>query len=205
MSLGRKLQVVTQTGAMVLFVVLLFTGRVQLWMGIFLGSAVLTLLFGRFYCGWLCPINTVMKLITEIKTRLKLKSFAVPETLKKPVFRYGMLAAFLLCFVMTAVGGRKLPVLPVLFACGVLLTVFFPEILWHRYLCPYGTILSLPGAKAIKHLRIDEKRCAECGVCQKVCPGGAIAENGGYSITKGLCLTGLECVYHCPEQAIRYQ
>lgn len=107
MSLGRKLQVVTQTGAMVLFVVLLFTGRVQLWMGIFLGSAVLTLLFGRFYCGWLCPINTVMKLITEIKTRLKLKSFAVPETLKKPVFRYGMLAAFLLCFVMTAVGGEN--------------------------------------------------------------------------------------------------
>lgn len=205
MSRTRKLQIVTQISALALFIVLLFTGRVRLWMGIFWGSTIMTLLFGRFYCGWICPINTVMKLITRVKTRLKLKSFAVPEILKKPVFRYGMLVVFLLGFVMTMVSGRKLPVLPILFACGMSLTVFFPEILWHRYLCPYGTIFSLPGAKAKKRLRIDRESCADCGICQKVCPGGAITKTDVYSITKGLCLTGLECVYQCPKQAIRYQ
>src|SRR5690606_25073131 len=131
--------------ALISFILLLLTGRIQAWTGILLVSAVLALFFGRIHCGWICPINTVMRLVTRIKTRFKLKNFAVPEPLKKPVFRYGMLAAFLLTFLLTMVRGKKLPVLPILFAAGVLLTVFFPEVLWHRYLCPYGTILSLPG------------------------------------------------------------
>src|SRR5690554_4975143 len=99
MSRTKKLQIVTQIISLILFTVFLFTGSVQLWMGIFLGSVFMTLFFGRFYCGWICPINTVMKLVTGIKVRFKIRSFAVPKILKKPVFRYGMLAAFLLAFV----------------------------------------------------------------------------------------------------------
>lgn len=205
MSQAKKLQIVTQLTALALFITLLVTGRIQVWMGIFLASVVLTLFFGRIYCGWICPINTVMKLVTGIKARFKLKSFAVPELLKKPAFRYGILAAFLLAFILTMVSGKRLPVLPILFAAGVLLTVFFPEVLWHRYLCPYGTILSLPGAKAQRQLRIDLEICSECGVCQTVCPGGAITATGGYSINKSLCLNGRDCAGQCPKQAIRYQ
>src|SRR5690554_3010299 len=99
MSRTKKLSIVTQLIALFLFIALLITGRIQVWMGIFLGSVVLTLFFGRIYCGWICPINTVMKLVTGIKARFKFRSFAVPKLLKKPVFRYGMLAAFLLAFV----------------------------------------------------------------------------------------------------------
>jgi len=202
-SRTNKLNIITQLIALILFIVLLITGRIQVWMGIFLVSAVLALFFGRIYCGWICPINTVMRLVTRIKTRFKLKNFAVPEPLKKPVFRYGMLAAFLLTFLLTMVRGKKLPVLPILFAAGVLLTVFFPEVLWHRYLCPYGTILSLPGAKAKRQLRIDPEICTECGICQTICPGGAITASGGYAIDKSLCLTGRDCANQCPGQAIR--
>jgi ferredoxin-type protein NapH len=107
MSRVKKLQIVTQLTALALFITLLVTGRIQVWMGIFLASVVLTLFFGRIYCGWICPNNTVMKLVTGIKARFKLKSFAVPELLKKPAFRYGMLAAFLLAFILTMVSGKS--------------------------------------------------------------------------------------------------
>lgn len=205
MARTKKLQIITQIVSLVLFAVLLLTGRIQLWMGLFLVSAVLTLLLGRFYCGWICPINTVMKLVARIKARFELKSFAVPETLKKPAFRYGMLMVFILALVLMIASGKRLPVLPLFLAAGVLLTVFFPESLWHRYLCPYGTVLRLTGAKAGKLLEINTEDCLECGICREVCPGGAITGTGRYSIDKGLCLVCLECADQCPQQAIYYK
>ena len=63
MSRTNKLNIITQLIALILFIVLLITGRIQVWMGIFLVSAVLALFFGRIYCGWICPINTVMRLV----------------------------------------------------------------------------------------------------------------------------------------------
>lgn len=42
------------------FVMLIKLGKLQLWFAIFLISIIATPLFGRFYCGWLCPINTLM-------------------------------------------------------------------------------------------------------------------------------------------------
>ena len=201
---GKKLQIVTQLTALALFITLLVTGRIQVWMGIFLASVVLTLFFGRIYCGWICPNNTVMKLVTGIKARFKLKSFAVPELLKKPAFRYGMLAAFLLAFILTMVSGKRLPVLPILFAAGVLLTVFFPEVLWHRYLCPYGTISSLPGPKPNGNYGSTWRFARNAESARRSAPAGQLLRPA-VLINKSLCLNGRDCAGQCPKQAIRYQ
>lgn len=204
MNRTKIYQTVTQFIFLALFVILILTGKIQLWMGVFIISAVAALLFSRFYCGWLCPINTVMKLTTKLKKRLGKESMAVPKTLKKPVFRYGMLGILMLILVLMMSSGKKLPILPLLFAVGVSLTVFFPENLWHRYLCPYGTILNFFGAKAKKYPEINQSVCIECGICGKVCPGGAIIKTDRYFINKGLCLICLECAYQCPKEAIHY-
>ncbi len=196
---------ITQIVSLALFGLLLLTGKIQLWMGIFLVGIVAALFFSRFYCGWICPINTVMRIIAKIKTGFKLKGFAIPKPLSKPVFRYGMLGALAVVFAIMMISGKRLPVLPFLFTAGTLLTVFFPESLWHRYLCPYGAILNLTGAKAKKSLTINTNACIKCGICAKVCPGDAIVITDRYFINKGLCLTCLECVCQCPKQAINYR
>jgi ferredoxin-type protein NapH len=43
------------------FVVLVLTGRVKLWMGIFALGVVASFFTGRIYCGWICPMNSVMQ------------------------------------------------------------------------------------------------------------------------------------------------
>lgn len=188
-----------------LFVVLAVMGKIQIWMIIFVLSALASLIFSRFYCGWLCPINTVLKPVTWAKKKLHIKSFKVPAFLKKTWVRIFMLVVFLGILGFTLKTGKKLPVLPISVGLGFVLTLFFPEELWHRYLCPYGSILSLPSRKARYGMKINEEKCIGCGKCMKACPAVAITKDGKkYSITKNDCLVCRACAEACPVDAITY-
>lgn len=203
----RIWQKTTQIIFLALFAVLIITGRMQLWMGLFALSVILALFFGRFYCGWLCPINTLMKAVTWIKRKLKIGALKIPRLLTHSFFRYGFLALFLFTFGFVMKSGRKLPVLPALLILGTGLTLFFPEEMWHRYLCPYGMILSLTGNRAVRSLAVDAGKCSSCGMCARICQGGAVRQTAEkkHGIEKGLCLLCLDCIDKCPQKAIHYK
>ncbi len=204
--MSSKLQLIIQLIVLILFAILIATGQVQLWVGIFLLGVVGSLFLGRIYCGWICPINTVMKGVTWLKKSLGIKGQKTPQFLIRPFFRYLMLALFIAAFVISMITGRAIPALPILFASGIALTFFFPEELWHRYLCPYGTILSLPAKYSKYNMVVNREKCSSCGICKKVCPANAVqAYEKVYSIKKNNCLICLDCFIHCKEAAISYR
>lgn len=188
-----------------LFMALLATGKIQLWMGVFVLGVLASLFWSRLYCGWICPINTVMEGLTFVKKKSHLKSFKIPRWLSKPWLRLVILFLFFLVFVFVMLTGKKLPILPLLFVGGIILTLFFPAELWHRFLCPYGTILSLSGMKARHAMVIDPEECNNCGACQKACPAGAIEKQSKHQIHQSDCLVCLKCQESCHQKAIRYQ
>ncbi len=201
----KVIQRTVQVVFLLLFGLLIVKGRIQIWMGIFLVSVLLSLFFSRFYCGWLCPINTLLKPITFIKKKLKIKSLKTPAIFKNGVIRIILLIGFLVLMAMVLRTGRKLPVLPALLGLGVFLSLFFTEELWHRYLCPYGTILSLPSRAAKKAMVINPELCINCTKCAKVCPSGAIVQEEKHRIIKHECLVCHECERVCAKGAISYQ
>lgn len=196
---------VTQAAFLILFAALIAAGKSQIWMGLFLLSVVLAVFIGRIYCGWLCPINTVIELIVRVERMLGVQRLEVPEFIKKPVFRYLFLAVFIATMAFVLVSGKKLPVLIILLLFGAVLSMIFHESIWHRYLCPYGTILNATGSRSRRELQIDREKCRGCGVCRKVCPGGAVNSGESYSIDNGLCLQCLECLERCPRDAISFR
>lgn len=208
------IQIACQILSLLLFLTLMVIGKIQIWMGIFLLSIVLTLFFGRFYCGWLCPIRSIQRVQTAAKSRLGIKEKKGPFWLRNNIVRYLILVIFLLTMAVVLIGGRQLPVLPALLAIGVVLSFFYAESLWHRWLCPYGTILRLPASLGRKSLRIDQSKCSSCGICDTVCPGEAIdvtqperettRKKDTYAINKAECLLCLECVRSCPSRVISY-
>lgn len=225
--MAKAVQVLSQAVFVVLFFMLVASSRIHLWIGIFILGVILTAFFGRLYCGWVCPINTIMSMVTRIKRRFHVKDLTVPESLKKPVYRYLALFAFILMFMFIMVSGKKFPVLLGLLAVGVLLTFFFPESLWHRYLCPYGTVLSMAGKLSRRGYRVIEHGCISCGICSRVCPADAVMgtsplSSGShdeindslagdknlhrktYSISKEECLLCGACADKCPKNAIVY-
>jgi len=202
--MSRILQRTIQVIFLLMFGFLVFTGKVQIWLGVFVGSVFLSIFFGRFFCGWICPINSVMRVVSWIKAKLKIKGFNPPAFMKKPFIRYIILAAFILSFAFVMYSGKKLPILPGLFAAGVFLTFFFPESFWHKNLCPYGTILSITSKKSKFFVKIDSNKCIDCGVCKKVCPAEAVHKSDKHSIQKNSCIVCLDCSRKCPVNAIHY-
>ncbi len=202
----KTIQRIIQITFLALFIILFLKGKVQIWMGLLLLGIFASFLFGRFYCGWICSINTVLVGVTWIKQKLHIKSVPIPKFLLKSWVRYLTFSLFIAVFIFTVLSGKKLPVLPVLFALGILVTFLFPEELWHRYLCPYGTMLNITSSKAKHGMQINEALCNNCGTCKRVCPAKAIEKTvAAYEIQKRDCLVCMECEISCKKSAINYK
>ncbi len=202
----KTLQSIVQIAFLILFIFLFVSGKIQLWMGLFLVGIITSFIFGRIYCGFVCSINTAMNGITWVKKKLRIKNLRIPRFLTSPWVRYATLGLFAALFIFIMVTGKKLPVLPALFLIGVLLTFLFPEELWHRYLCPYGTILSLSSLKTKHTMNIDANQCNNCGVCRRVCPTKAIEKKEDYhKIIRNECIVCMECERSCRRNAISYR
>ena len=122
----------------------------------------------------------------------------------RPSVRIASVGIFMAIFVFTLVSGRKLPVLLALLVVGSALTLFFPEELWHRYLCPYGLILSFPSSKAKHAMTVDSDLCNNCGTCMRVCPAKAVVKKDKHEITTKDCLVCMECSRSCKQEAIHF-
>ena len=200
------LKIIFQIIFLILFVILIATEKVQLWMVIFVLGLIISLFFSRLYCGWVCPINTLTGSVSWLKNKLKIKHFKIPVFLKKPAIRYIVLGLFIALFAFTMISGKKLPVLPALLIIGVVLTLFFPEELWHGYLCPYGTLFHVIVRKPLYYMRIDPTFCTNCGACSRVCPGAAIDKKvENYLIKEDACLVCFDCSDECKQKAISYR
>lgn len=63
------------------FMIIIKNGNMVLWLGIFLISLMGAVFFGRFYCGFICPMNTVMGVTGKIAKKLKWQTKTVPKFL----------------------------------------------------------------------------------------------------------------------------
>lgn len=194
---------ISQVILLLVFIVLIVVGKLQLWMAIFAISLVLSIVVGRIYCSWICPINTVMRAELWLKKTLKIKQRKTPEFIKKPVFRYAFLVIFLGSFVLTTKMGIKVPIMLILILVAFVITLFFEENMWHRYLCPQGTLFSIVSRKNKHGLEIDKDLCRNCGLCSQVCPSSAIIKDDKYFIEKNECLICDKCIDVCPADAIK--
>lgn len=202
----KILQRILQVVLLALFVFLIINGKVQVWMGLLVFGILASIFLGRFYCGWMCPINTVFKAISWTKNKLHINSLQTPKFLKNKWVRILAFGIFAVVFGFIMIAKVKIPVLPALFILGVLITLFFPEELWHRYLCPYGSMLRVSSSRTKHTMVINEDTCNNCGICKNVCPATAVVKNNGtHTILKADCLICMECATACPQNSINYK
>lgn len=186
-------------------------GSFPSWSWLPLAVVAATLLAGRVFCGWLCPVGGMLAVLEKAGLGFKRAAARIPllEVLRYPWLLL-LLALWLagsgwpLLLTPYALLGHELArlwtarlpwLLLVLLALGV---IFFPRF-WCVYLCPTGLFLSLLGG--LRRWRFTAgDACTGCGACARVCPSLSREPRPGDPAPR--CLVCGRCEEVCPAGAV---
>ena len=149
-------------------------------------TVVTTLLWGRVFCGYLCPFGALQDFMEQVISKRLRQKFPHPVHEGGLFLKYGVLVVILVPVLL----GSEVSIFQYFEPFG---TVFFlsrSTLLWAiaivvlvaaaiiprfycRYVCPLGAALAL--ASLLSPFRIKRvEHCTVCRVCEHACPTGAI-------------------------------
>ena len=182
---------------------------------------VLTVLFGRFYCGWICPatflyeLNTNLGLLLE-KLGLQTGRRRFDKRLKYAVLALGLALSALTGTVLMAaiyppaIIGREMYYSIALggFGSGAvffLLTILFDLLVarrgFCRYLCPGGALYSLLGRYRLFRIKRLVADCNDCARCNAVCEFDLDPMRDDFGQECNNCAA---CIAVCPTEAMTF-
>lgn len=180
-----------------------------------LGFLLLTLVFGRLWCGWACPQTTLSDVAEWLTRRLGLK----PHHNKTQGLLWRKLLLHLSYLGLALLIGAnllwyfiepkhffgllstvRLPLVPSATLAAVALCVYLDLALVRRLMCsefcPYGRFQAALVDKSTLTLHLPEteaSRCIDCGACVRSCPMG-IDIRRGYQVE---CINCGRCLDAC--------
>ena len=124
-----------------IFLFLVSKGKMMLWLGLFAVSLVAALIFGRVYCGYVCPMNTVMIPTEWLSKKLKIQSDKAPKWLKSNKLPWiTLLLSIVLVVISKKVMGKNLPFMIIWLALAVIITLRYKPEVFHNHICPFGAL-----------------------------------------------------------------
>jgi len=177
-----------------------------------IGLILLTFLLGRFFCGWVCPLGSLIDGIDALLIPLRrFKPLRKAEEWLKVRLTFTPPAWFLLGAVLVTVFFTP-PVLQFFhpnvwiirifslsasgigFLCFLFVSAALTRRLWCKYLCPLGALYGLISKLSI--LRLSITKCSKCGRCD-TCPMHA-AEFRTRRIHTHQCILCFDYEHRCP-------
>jgi len=181
---------------------------------------VMSIVGGRFFCGWLCPLGAVQDIASWLGERLGTGSGRrLPDNHGRLVWlKYLILLSILLLSIFgygAVLAGispwRALQSLPgivshwdvmkaaFILLAGILLASIFVTRAFCRYLCPLGAAQALFSSFGLLRLEYG-KTCSSCRRCTGSCPAG-IGPAAGSDAVSPECIRCMGCVEACSREA----
>jgi len=192
---------------------------------VFLGVLGVSLLAGRAFCGWMCPVGTLQDFLSNLSSRLfknkkkrpagkqinlpykiSLRNDAWLRSLKYLVLVIILLASTFAIYppLREICPARALLsfqlTTPLLWS--VLITFVITSMVnrrfWCKYLCPLGAVLAPFNKIAPLRLVLNQNSCTNCRRCDSACPMDIpdLTNN----LRSAECIECLECQETCNEE-----
>jgi polyferredoxin/ferredoxin len=192
---------------------------------------VLTLLFGRVWCGWICPLGAILELFGRPGRHFKWQNL---RKLKYVILftillmaGFGSLAFMYFEPITILIRGLTVPVRPGIeylqladkegftwpgigwwLVASPLVIVLGLNLVerrfWCRYLCPLGALIGLGSKFSWIKRQVDQMSCVKCGECARICTMGAISEERDFTSDPAECIMCMDCAAPCPKVAISF-
>ena len=189
-----------------------------------IGVIGVSLLAGRAFCGWMCPIGTLQDILAGWARRLsnggkrqlrgKRSKAKFPMELPPKIDKWARYLKYLVLLVVLIASVwmvypplRDICPARALFSfelgepllVSVLVTFIITSMLikrfWCKYLCPLGAFLAITNKFAPLRVIIDKNKCTDCGRCEAECPVNIPAIPENMRNLE--CVQCLECVETC--------
>lgn len=187
-----------------------------------------TLLAGRFFCGWMCAFGSFTDFIYQVSQKLFHRKVRIREQADHwmKYLKYAILLVIVVTswtlnaslfdssnpwdvFGMLATVGKApdfpyvLSNLTIGFVLFLLIVVAsaFTERFFCRFLCPMGAIFSLVSKLKIVKITKPSAHCGNCRACTNSCAMG-IPLYRMDSVGSGECIGCMKCVTACPRKNV---
>lgn len=190
-------------------------------MFIFLAIVLMSLVLGKSFCSWLCPIGFLSELLGDFGEKLFQRKIVLPKILDYPLrsLKYLLLGFFVysIFFVMTIASVKAFLDSPYNLVADIKMYYFFADIsqfslivisilfllsiivrnFWCRYLCPYGALLGIASLLSPLKIKRNKVSCIDCNLCTKACPSN-IKVDKVKTVFSDECTSCLNCIDACP-------
>ena len=182
---------------------------------------VFTMVFGRFFCGWLCPATFLYELNTNLGAWLRRAGLRVGTRRFDKRFKYLVLGLGIVISAVSgtvamaaiyppAIIGREIYYAVALggFGAGTaffVLTLLFDLLVTRRgfcrYLCPGGALYSLLGRYRPFRIQRIAQTCNDCAKCNAICEFGLDPMRDDFGQECNNCSA---CIAVCPTDALTF-
>lgn len=178
-------------------------------------SVLCALIFGRLWCGYVCPLGFYQEILSLLRKNLRLPTIRLPQKVKpflRPV-KYAILIYFLAGMVFfsfrpvmyirpdLAIGDSGLSIWKITlfgFFTGI---CFFNERAFCKY-CPLGTLRGFVNKISFGRIKKKGTACTHCRACLESCPmdiKSIYEEREKPDVTHSDCIYCMKCIEACPE------
>lgn len=184
----------------------------------FLTAIIITIVLGRFFCGWICAFGTYNDLLHLLSKNVFKINFKVDEKVDAVLKYVKYVVLLLLIIVVWTLGSKVLettspwdafaqitdfPQVLSDYTVGVILLLlisigaFFVERFFCRYLCPLGAVFNIFSKIGILKIKKPTDKCGDCRLCTNTCSMG-LPLYEVESVRGGDCINCLKCIETCP-------